>query len=112
VVSITENGTVHVRHLRTQMITDYDISFVARLTGAEVKIPFFPLLTTKKTKGLNINPYTYECIEYENLYAIGALAGDKLVRFLQGGAFACAANLLKKHRQMSLPIHSRTGMDV
>jgi hypothetical protein len=42
------------------------------------------------------------------MYALGALSGDKLVRFLQGGAFACAANLFKKHRQMLFTVHSRT----
>jgi hypothetical protein len=58
-------------------------------------------LTAKKNNGLHINPYTYECIDFENVYALGPLAGDKLVRFLQGGALACAANLFKKHRQAS-----------
>ena len=100
-ISITENGTVHLRNLRTQITTDYEISMVARLTGAEVKIPFLPFVNPKKTNGLHIDPYTYECIDYENIYALGALAGDKLVRFLQGGAFVCAANLFKKHRQTS-----------
>jgi thioredoxin reductase len=108
IVSITENGTVHIRNLRTQITTDYEISFIARLTGAEIKIPFFPLVSMKKNNGLNINPYTYECIDFENVYALGALAGDKLVRFLQGGAFACAANLFKKHRQMLFNVNSRT----
>jgi len=85
---------------------------LARLTGAEIKIPFFPLLSTRKHNRLNINPYTYECIDFENLYVLGALAGDKLVRFLQGGAFACAANLFKKKRQMSFNINSRTRTSV
>jgi len=66
-----------------------------------VTVPFLSLLTTKKNNGLHINPYTYECIDFENVYALGPLAGDKLVRFLQGGALACAANLFKKHRQTS-----------
>lgn len=80
---------------------------MARLTGSDVTIPFLSLSssssssTAKKNNGLNINPYTYECVDLENVYALGPLAGDKLVRFLQGGALACAASLLKKHRQMS-----------
>lgn len=111
-ISITENGTVHLRNLRTQTTADYEISCVARLTGAEVKLPFLPVLPAKKSYGLPIDPYTYECMGFENVYAIGALAGDKLVRFLHGGAIACAANLLKKHRQMSLTGHSRTRMTV
>lgn len=74
---------------------------MARLTGSEVSIPFLSSSTPKKNNGLNINPYTYECHDFENVYALGPLAGDKLVRFLQGGALACAASLLKKHRQAS-----------
>ena len=101
ILSISENRTVHLRNLRTQTITSYDISFVARLTGAEMKLPFFPLTNTKKSQGLPINSYTYECLGLENIYALGALAGDKLVRFIQGGAFACAADLLKKQRRYS-----------
>jgi thioredoxin reductase len=118
VVSITEDGTVHIRNLRTQITTDYDISFVARLTGAEMKIPFLKSLTTNKKNSLHINPYTYECTDFDNMYALGALAGDKLVRFLQGGAIACAANLFKKRRQtisnkrLSFGINSRTRIIV
>ncbi|CAF1335152.1 unnamed protein product [Rotaria sordida] len=101
IISITEDGTVHIRNLRTHITTDCDISFVAKLTGADVTIPFLSSSNTKKYNGLQINPYTYECIDYENVYALGPLAGDKLVRFLQGGALACAASLFKKHRQAS-----------
>ncbi|UJR31928.1 hypothetical protein I4U23_019402 [Adineta vaga] len=101
VVSITEDGTAYIRNLRTHTTTDYDISIVARLTGSDVTVPFLSSLTVKKNNGLHINPYTYECLDYENIYALGPLAGDKLVRFLQGGALACAANLFKKHRQAS-----------
>lgn len=72
------------------------------MTGADVSIPFLSLSSTaRKNNGLHINPYTYECVDFEDVYALGPLAGDKLVRFLQGGALACAANLFKKHRQTS-----------
>lgn len=101
--SITEDGTVHIRHMRNHQTVEYDISLVARLTGSDAIQPFLTSnsSTTKKNNGLNINPYTYECVDYENVYAIGPLAGDKLVRFLQGGALACAASLFRKHRQAS-----------
>ncbi|CAF5060053.1 unnamed protein product, partial [Rotaria sp. Silwood1] len=99
IISITEDGTAHIRNLRTQGTTEYDISFVARVTGADVTLPFLSSSSTKKKNGLHIDPYTYECIDFENVYALGPLAGDKLVRFLQGGAVACAASLFKKHRQ-------------
>ena len=86
---------------------DFDISVVARLTGSDVILPFLSSSTVKKNNGLQINPYTYECIGFENAYAIGPLAGDKLVRFLQGGALACAADLFKKHRQAASNNNSR-----
>jgi thioredoxin reductase len=108
VLSISSDGTVQIRNLRTQTTMDYEISFVARLTGAEIKLPFFPPLNPRKSTSLHINPYTYECIDFENVYALGALAGDKLVRFIQGGAFACAGNLMKKFRQLSLNVNSRS----
>ena len=103
-ISITEDGTVHLRHVRTPTTTEHEISFVARLTGADVQIPFLPLSSSssssnRKRHTLNINPYTYECMDFDHVYALGALAGDKLVRFVQGGALACAASLLKKSRQ-------------
>ena len=83
-------------------MTEHEISFVARLTGADVQIPFLPLSSSnKKRHTLHINPYTYECVNFEHVYALGALAGDKLVRFVQGGALACAVSLRKKSRQAS-----------
>ncbi|CAF1264309.1 unnamed protein product [Adineta ricciae] len=108
IVSITEDGTTYIRNLRTQVTTDYDISVVARLTGSDVTLPFLSSLTVKKNNGLHINPYTYECLDFENVYALGPLAGDKLVRFLQGGALACAASLFKKHRQASSNNNKKT----
>ena len=69
----------------------------------------------RNTNDLNINPYTYECIDFDNLYALGPLAGDTLIRFLQGGALACAASLFKKYRQalsingLSLTVESRSN---
>lgn len=100
---ITEDGTVHIRNLRIQNIKEYNISFVARLTGADVKIPFLVPWKVKKGRSININinPYTYECTDFNNIYALGPLAGDRLVRFLQGGALAIAASLFKKRCQTS-----------
>ncbi|CAF3858208.1 unnamed protein product [Rotaria magnacalcarata] len=109
VISITQDGTAHIRNHRTQTIRDYNISFVVRLTGNEMKVPFLPSVAKKNTHGMHLNPYTYECIDFENIYALGALAGDKLVRFLHGGAIACAASLLKKYSQ-ALCIHRQASV--
>lgn len=107
-VSVTEDGTVHIRNVRTHSISEFEISFVARLTGAEITIPFLQRASTKTKTALQINPYTYECIDFAHMYALGPLAGDKLVRFLQGGAFACAASLFKNFRQTSPKTTYRT----
>jgi len=110
ILSITENGTVHIRDLKTSKIFEQEISYVAKLTGSEAKLNFFDVehilaeneqnsnekSTHNKNNSLEINPYTYECLSIENTYALGPLAGDNLIRFLQGGAVACAASLYKK----------------
>ncbi|CAF3629224.1 unnamed protein product, partial [Didymodactylos carnosus] len=111
ILSITEDGIVHIRNLKlstkTQLIQyKYNISYAAKLTGSEIKLNFFEdegqHLGSIKTKTLQpndnpilINPITYECAAVDHLYAIGPLVGDNLVRFLQGGACAVAASLLK-----------------
>jgi hypothetical protein len=98
-VSISvEQSTVHIRHVRTHHLIEHDISFVARLTGADVQLPFLSISIEPGLSSPTIHPYTNECLDFDNVYAIGALAGDRLVRFLTGGAFACAANLLKKSK--------------
>ncbi|CAF1219762.1 unnamed protein product [Didymodactylos carnosus] len=116
IISINEHSTV-IRDLKlstkAQLVQyEYDISYAVKLTGPEIKLNFFEnngqYLATNKTKTLqsndnpiSINPITYECTAYENLYAIGPLVGDNLIRFLQGGACAVAASLLKKLKPTS-----------
>lgn len=95
IISLNENHSIQIRNLRTQTTNEFEISFIARLTGTDIDLPFFSPFDRTKSTELDLNPYTYECLHFENVYAIGALAGDRLVRFLQGGAFACAGNLMK-----------------
>lgn len=93
IISIEPNGSTRIRHLRSHRVTDHSISFVARLTGGEFDLSF---LRRSSSNSLEIHPFTNQCFEMENVFAIGALAGEKLVRFLQGGAFACASQLWKQ----------------
>ncbi|KAG8542631.1 hypothetical protein GDO81_026377 [Engystomops pustulosus] len=52
-----------------------------------------------KSNPLEIDPFTYECIHEKGLYAIGPLAGDYFVRFVQGGALAVASALQKSQKK-------------
>ncbi|XP_017336581.1 oxidative stress induced growth inhibitor 1 [Ictalurus punctatus] len=45
---------------------------------------------------IKVEPYTYESVREEGLYALGPLVGENFVRFLKGGALGAACNLLQK----------------
>ncbi|XP_007432305.1 oxidative stress-induced growth inhibitor 1 [Python bivittatus] len=51
---------------------------------------------SSKRNPIDVDPFTYESVHEKGLYAIGPLAGDNFVRFVQGGALAIASSLLKK----------------
>lgn len=46
-----------------------------------------------KTNRVDIDPLTYRVRNYDNLFAVGPLAGDNFVRFLPGGALAVVSAL-------------------
>ncbi|XP_026882103.2 oxidative stress induced growth inhibitor 1 isoform X2 [Electrophorus electricus] len=49
---------------------------------------------------IDVNPYTYECVQEPGLYAMGPLVGENFVRFLKGGALAIACDLARKRRSL------------
>lgn len=49
-----------------------------------------------KTNTIDIDALTYRVKGYENLFAVGPLAGDNFVRFLPGGALAIVTELYRK----------------
>nr|XP_028595383.1 oxidative stress-induced growth inhibitor 1 [Podarcis muralis] len=51
---------------------------------------------SSKRNPIDVDPFTYESVHEKGLYAMGPLAGDNFVRFVQGGALAVASSLLKK----------------
>ncbi|XP_031756603.1 oxidative stress-induced growth inhibitor 1 isoform X2 [Xenopus tropicalis] len=86
------------------------ISMVLILIGSNPNLCFLPTNGTylamdtaqpvnSKSNPMDIDPFTYECIQEKGLYALGPLAGDYFVRFVQGGALAAARSLLKSNKR-------------
>lgn len=50
---------------------------------------------------VDVDPFTYESIHHEGLYAMGPLVGDHMVRFLRGGALAITSRIWQKKREAS-----------
>ncbi|KAM5263167.1 oxidative stress-induced growth inhibitor 1 [Ctenodactylus gundi] len=74
-----------------------DLSFLPR-AGADLTIDPEQPLSTKRNP-IEVDPFTYQSTRQEGLYALGPLAGDSFVRFVQGGALAAASSLLRKETQ-------------
>ncbi|XP_059523231.1 oxidative stress-induced growth inhibitor 1 isoform X3 [Myotis daubentonii] len=71
-----------------------DLSFLPG-AGAPLAVdPDQPL--SAKRNPIDVEPFTYQSTQQEGLYAVGPLAGDNFVRFVQGGALAVASSLLRK----------------
>ncbi|KYB26624.1 hypothetical protein TcasGA2_TC033575 [Tribolium castaneum] len=83
------------------------VSFAAVLIGSRPDLTFLPQeynLAVKKdqpidckTNTLNINKLTH-CVEgFDDLFAVGPLAGDNFVRFIPGGALAVVSELYRQN---------------
>ncbi|KAM3920225.1 oxidative stress-induced growth inhibitor 1 [Leptodactylus fuscus] len=88
----------------------FNVSMVLILIGSNPNLSFLPKNGTdlaldaeqpvnSKRNPLDIDPFTYECVQEKGLYAVGPLAGDYFVRFVQGGALAVASTLLKSQKR-------------
>ncbi|KAM4614593.1 oxidative stress-induced growth inhibitor 1 [Discoglossus pictus] len=88
----------------------FNVSMVLILIGSNPNLSFLPnngnylAVDTEqpinpKRNPLDIDPFTYECIMERGLYAVGPLAGDYFVRFVQGGALASVSSLMKSQKR-------------
>jgi thioredoxin reductase len=78
-------------------INSLDISHVAILIGSRPDLSFLPsggrsigvmpkYPIESKHNPIDIDPYSYQCIQEQGLFAMGPLVGDNFVRFGLGGA--------------------------
>ncbi|XP_044264390.1 oxidative stress-induced growth inhibitor 2-like [Tribolium madens] len=85
----------------------FRVSFAAVLIGSRPDLTFLPqeynlgvkkdLPIDCKTNTLKINKLTH-CVEgFDDLFAVGPLAGDNFVRFIPGGALAVVSELYRKN---------------
>lgn len=85
----------------------FDVALVLVLIGSHPDLSFLPGAGTNlavdpdqplsaKRNPIDVDPFTYQSTRQEGLYAVGPLAGDNFVRFVQGGALAVASSLLRK----------------
>ncbi|KAM8947226.1 oxidative stress-induced growth inhibitor 1 [Pelodytes ibericus] len=88
----------------------FNISMALILIGSNPNLSFLPKNGTNlaldpeqpvnsKRNPLDIDPFTYQCTQEKGLYAVGPLAGDYFVRFVQGGALAVASALIKSKKR-------------
>ncbi|XP_043563316.1 oxidative stress-induced growth inhibitor 1-like isoform X2 [Chiloscyllium plagiosum] len=87
----------------------FNVSMAFILIGSNPNLTLLPdcgrslainpeLAVNSKRNPLDVDCYTYECVQERGLYALGPLVGDHFVRFLQGGALAVARSLLKERQ--------------
>lgn len=112
-MSLPEHHAVHFSDNKKCIFRDkygqfkaFNVSMTLILIGSNPNLSFLPqngkhlALDTEKSVSskrnpLEIDPFTYECAQEKGLYAVGPLAGDYFVRFVQGGALAVASSVQK-----------------
>lgn len=112
--SLPEHRLLLLRNDRQAVFCDaqglhkgFGVSLVLVLIGSHPDLSFLPGagrdLATDPSQPLNakrnpieVDPFTYQSTRQEGLYAVGPLAGDNFVRFVQGGALAVASSLQQK----------------
>lgn len=74
-----------------------DLSYLGEYSTKLGKIDGKPI--DGRSNPIEIDDITYEVIKSpkKGLYAMGPLVGDNFVRFIVGGAFAIASNLINNH---------------
>ncbi|XP_078067310.1 oxidative stress-induced growth inhibitor 1-like [Mustelus asterias] len=116
VLCFTPDRKCVIQDLRSGEKRTFNISMALILIGSDPNLTFLPnqgrslatnteLPVNSKHNPIDVDCYTYECVQEQGLYALGPLVGDHFVRFLQGGALAVANALFKERHDTQSPIH-------
>lgn len=107
--SVSTNSRTVILTSSTGKVEELEVSFAVVLIGSRPNLSFLPEefdLGVKKQEPIDcknntvdINKLNHEVKRFENLYALGPLAGDNFVRFLPGGALAITKDLYKKYEK-------------
>lgn len=85
-------------------LIDVNFSYAIILIGFQADLSFFTdngrrlavnslKVIDSKSNLININPFTYQCNNEQDVYAVGPLVGDNFVRYAIGGSLATASNI-------------------
>ncbi|KAJ8272060.1 hypothetical protein COCON_G00109190 [Conger conger] len=107
VLAFSPDGTCLLQDTHSGKTRPLRVAMALVLVGSNPNLSFLPdegrglaldptRLISATRNPLDTDPFSYEVTQRPGLYALGPLAGDGLVRFLQGGAMGVAASLLRK----------------
>ncbi|XP_023682864.2 oxidative stress-induced growth inhibitor 1-like [Paramormyrops kingsleyae] len=107
VLRFHSGGTATLEEGATGKKRVVSISLALVLIGSNPNLSFLPdggrglaldpgQSVNAKRNPIDTDSFSYECVQEQGLYALGPLAGDGFVRFLQGGALGVATSLMKK----------------
>lgn len=89
---IGHKGSIEISSALILIGTNPQLSFISN--ELQNKLPLNPSIPLDlRYNPLDLDLYTYQCKQIPRLYALGPLAGDYFVRYLQGGALAIANHI-------------------
>jgi hypothetical protein len=111
--SITESSSKQSNEsslLQSSNTVELKISYACILIGCSPNLDFLPteivndlaldptrLLNTKDNP-IGVDRFTYETLNFKNLYAMGPLIGDNFIRFGTGGALAITSSIVRSKK--------------
>lgn len=89
---IRHKTTIEISSALILIGSNPQISFISN--DIQNKLPLNPSIPLDlRYNPIDLDMYTYQCKQIPRLYALGPLAGDNFVRYLQGGALAIANHI-------------------
>ena len=111
VVELTDDKRALIRpHKKMgEEISSFSVSHVAILIGSRPDLSYLPrggrdlgvmkrYSIENKHNPIDIDPYTYQCVNEPGLFAMGPLVGDNFVRFGLGGALGITHYIFNRNK--------------